>query len=89
MLKEVIQKKSKEQTLLVLDNIETHLNDEMVVEITTPAVITSLHELLIEHLNVVPHAMKLRKRVPLRRQRALLFVRAMKNGVSKSELKDD
>lgn len=84
ILKEVILKKNKNQTLMVLESIETSLDDELIAQITQPNVITELHDLLVEHLGVNPKAMKLGKRIPLRKQRAILFLRAMKNGVNKA-----
>lgn len=85
ILKEVIEKKSKSQTLLVLDNLIENLDDYLAREITDPATITELHELLIEHLEVNPRAMKLKNRVPLRARRALLFLQAMRNAVDRIE----
>ena len=85
ILKEVIRKKSKNQTLMVLDNILEHLDDELIREIVDPEVISELHELLVEYLGVNPKAMKLKQRVPLRARRARLFVQAMKAGVNKVE----
>lgn len=84
ILKEVILKKNKNQTLMVLESIENSLDDELVGLITQPSVISELHSMLVEHLGVNPHAMKLGKRITIRKQRAILFVRAMKNGVNKA-----
>jgi len=83
ILKEVIRKKSKNQTIMVLDSILEHLDDQLIREITNPEVITELHAMLIEFLGVNPQAMKLKKRVALRHRRAILFLRAMKAGVMK------
>ena len=85
ILKEVIRKGSKNQTLMVLDNMLEHLDDELIREIVEPSVITELHALLIEHLEVNPRGIKLKQRVPLRNRRARLFLQAMRNGVSKVE----
>jgi hypothetical protein len=85
ILKEVIEKGSKNQTLLVLDNLIETLDEFLAREITEPSVITELHAMLIEHLDVNPRAMKLKNRVPLRYRRALLFLQAMRNAVSKVE----
>lgn len=85
ILKEVIEKGSKNQTLMVLDNILENLDDELAREIVDPAVITELHAMLIEHLSVNPQAMKLKNRVPLRMRRAMLFLHAMRNAVNKVE----
>lgn len=85
ILKEVIIKGSKNQTLMVLDNMLEHLDDDLIKEIVEPSVITELHALLIEHLEVNPRAIKLKQRVPLRNRRARLFLQAMRNGVSKVE----
>lgn len=85
MLKEVIEKGSKNQTLMVLDNILENLDAELAKEITDPSVISELHNMLVEHLGVQPNAMKLKSRVALRMRRAMLFLRAMRSGVSKVE----
>jgi hypothetical protein len=85
ILKEVIEKGSKNQTLMVLDNLIETLDEFLAREITEPAVITELHEMLIEHLGVQPRAMKLKNRVPARMRRALLFLQAMRNAVNKVE----
>lgn len=85
MLKEVIEKGSKNQTLMVLDSLIDNMDEFVAAQITDPTVITELHEMLIEHLGVQPNAMKLKKRVPTRVRRAMLFLRAMRNGVSKVE----
>lgn len=86
ILKEVVEKGSKEQTIMVLESIENALasDDTLVQEITDPKTITGLHEAMIEHLGVNPRAMKLKARPQTRKRRALMFVRAMKNGVEKS-----
>ena len=85
MLKEVIEKGSKNQTLMVLDNLIEHFDDDLAKEIADPSVISELHDMLVEHLGVLPRAMKLKARVPLRNRRAMLFLRAMRNGVNKVE----
>ena len=85
ILREVIEKGSKNQTLMVLDSILENMDDELARHIVDPATITKLHEMLIEHLGVNPQAMKLKNRVPLRMRRAMLFLRAMRNAVSKVE----
>lgn len=85
ILKEVIAKGSKNQTLMVLDSMIDNLDDELIREIVDPAIITELHAMLIEHLEVMPNAMKLKARIPLRNRRAMMFLRAMRNGVSKVE----
>ncbi len=85
ILKEVIEKGSKNQTLMVLDNIIENLDDDLILEIVNPETITELHEMLVEHLGVNPNAMKLKNRVQLRNRRAMLFVKAMRSGVSKVE----
>jgi len=85
ILREVIRKGSKNQTLMVLDSIIDTIDEDMAKLIVDPSVISELHELLVEHLGVNPRAMKLKGRVALRMRRAMLFLRAMRNGVSKVE----
>lgn len=57
---------------------------ELVNAIVEPRVISTLHQRLNERLGVPPRAMMLKTRVPLRRQRALMFVKAMQNGVRRT-----
>jgi hypothetical protein len=55
----------------------------LIQEVTQPVVITELHTKLIENFGVNRRAMMLKSRVPGRDRRALLFVRAMQNGLSR------
>lgn len=57
---------------------------ELINSIVEPRVISSLHQRLNERLGVPPRAMMLKTRVPLRKQRALMFVKAMQNGVRRT-----
>ena len=50
-------------------------------EILDPKIITNLHELLIEHLEVAPRTMQLNRRFPNANTRAVMFARAMRNGI--------
>ena len=81
----MIEKGSKNQTLMVLDSLIDNFDETLSKEITDPSVITELHAMLIEHLEVNPRAMKLKGRVALRNRRAMLFLKAMRNAVSKVE----
>ncbi len=83
LLKEAIENGSKNQTMIVLDNLIENVNEDIALHITDPATITKLHEMLVEHLGVNPQAMKLKQRVPNRMRRAILFLRAMRNGVDR------
>lgn len=58
---------------------------ELINTIIEPRVITSLHQRLIERLNIPPRAMMLKKRVPPKKQRALMFIKAMQNGVRRAQ----
>lgn len=70
----------KEELTALKDIVLT--DDETMAELTSPAVITELHEMLVEHLGVNQRLMQLRNRVPHRRRRAALFAQAMLNGVT-------
>ena len=86
ILKEVIEKGSKNQTLMVLESLEKNLDDDETVKaLADPAVISNLHNMLEEHLGVNRRAMQLKARAINRKRRALLFLRAMQNGVKKLE----
>lgn len=83
-LKDLILKKDKAEVLSCLEKIQNVVldDDDLSGEITTPAVLTELHTLLIQHMDVAPKNMRLRNRIPNRKRRAFLFVQAMKNGVT-------
>ena len=66
---------------LIIEKLEAASDEDLRNEILTPAVITNLHELLIEHLDVVPRAMQLNRRFPNANVRALMFAKAMRNGI--------
>jgi len=65
---------------LIIEALPT--DNDLAAEITDPAIITNLHELLIEHLEVAPRAMQLTRRFPNQGTRAVMFARAMRNGVA-------
>ena len=71
--------KAVEAIDLILEALGT--DTDLVAEIVDPTIITNLHELLIEHLNVVPRAMQLNRRFPNSGARAVMFSRAMRNGI--------
>lgn len=64
---------------LILEKFPT--DPELIAEILDPAIITNLHKALIEHLDVPPRAMQLNRRFPNAGTRAVMFVKAMKNGL--------
>lgn len=64
---------------LVIEKITT--DAEMASEILQPVIITELHQLLIDHLSVPPKSMKLTRRFPNNKTRALMFSKAMRNGI--------
>lgn len=82
-LKEAILSKDIDQVNEKLSNLykEIPSNDLLMQIITTPAVITELHVMMVENLGVNQRLMRLNARVAHRRKRALLFVQAMMNGV--------
>ena len=72
---------------LIIEAIPT--DNDLAAEITDPGIITNLHELLIEHLDVAPRAMMLARRFPNQGTRAIMFARAMRNGVAHVIKKQD
>lgn len=85
-LKEAIRAGDKKLTLSLLDELEQKIlsgDTESVNELIRPAEITELHTLLTEHLAVQPRAMMVKGRITTRPRRALLFCKAMRNGVSR------
>lgn len=64
---------------LILEKLPT--DSDLGREILDPTIITGLHEALIEHLAVEPRAMQLNRRFPNANTRALMFVKAMRNGL--------
>lgn len=64
---------------LILEKLPT--DPELGSEILDPTIITNLHAALIEHLDVTPRAMQLNRRFPNANTRALMFVKAMRNGL--------
>ena len=85
LLRGQILQSNATEVLSLLGNLREELNNNsaLVQELTTPAVISELHRLLVEHLKVDPRAMMLKTRVPGRVRRAVLFVQAMENGVKR------
>ena len=84
---EKIESGNAEETLeaidLIIEKLESLEDEELRNEILTPDVITNLHELLIEHLSVPPRAMQLNRRFPNANVRAMMFAKAMHNGISR------
>lgn len=73
--------KAKAALDLIIEKLEDGSDDDLRNEILNPTIITDLHEKLIEHLNVVPRAMQLNRRFPNPDARAIMFARAMRNGI--------
>ena len=67
---------------LIIEKVKT--DNYLVAEIVDPTIITNLHEKLIEHLDVVPRAMKLNRRFTNNKMRASMFSKAMRNGIQHS-----
>jgi hypothetical protein len=82
--KEKIEDGDSQKALDALDLVIEKLPEDgdLITEILTPAIITELHELLIEHLEVQPRAMQLNRRFPNSKTRAVMFAKAMRNGIS-------
>ena len=64
---------------LIIEKLPT--DADLVKEVLDPAIITNLHAALINHLDVPPKAMQLNRRFPNANMRALMFVKAMRNGL--------
>lgn len=69
-------------TLIELQS-EVLVDEELALWIIAPVNITMLHKRLVEELGVNQRAMMLRHRVSNGKKRALMFLKAMTNGVSK------
>lgn len=80
---EKIETGDSQKALDAIDLIIEKLGSDtdLMTEILNPATITNLHALLIEHLNVAPRAMQLNRRFANPGTRALMFSKAMRNGV--------
>lgn len=87
---EKIETEDADKALAAIDLIIDALpsDEDLIVEIIEPEIITKLHELLIEHLDVAPRAMQLTRRFPNRGTRAVMFARAMRNGIAHAAKKD-
>jgi len=83
-LKEKIEEGNAEKALVAIDLVIEKIPDDgdLMTEILSPAIITELHELLIEHLEVAPRAMQLNRRFPNSKTRAVMFAKAMRNGIT-------
>ena len=80
---EKIETGDSQKALDAIDLIIEKLGNDadLVAEICDPKIITDLHAKLIEHLAVKPRAMQLTRRFPNAGTRALMFSKAMRNGV--------
>jgi len=82
---EKIESGDAEQALaaidLIIEKLESLEDEELRNEILNPQVITNLHKLLIDHLEIAPRAMQLNRRFPNANTRALMFAKAMRNGI--------
>ena len=67
---------------LIIEKIGTDM--DLVGEICDPTIITDLHQDLLDHLDVNPRAMQLNRRFPNAKTRALMFSKAMRNGIMHS-----
>lgn len=80
---EKIETGDTEKALAAIDMIIEKIteDEDLRNEILNPEVITKLHTLLIEHLSVAPRTMQLNRRFPNANTRALMFAKAMRNGI--------
>jgi hypothetical protein len=82
-LKEKIEEGNADKALVAIDLVIEKLPEDgdLITEILSPVIITELHELLIEHLEVAPRAMQLNRRFSNSKTRAVMFAKAMRNGI--------
>ena len=82
-LKEKIEEGNADKALVAIDLVIEKIpsDGDLMTEILSPAIITNLHKLLIEHLDVAPRAMQLNRRFPNSKTRAVMFAKAMRNGI--------
>lgn len=64
---------------LIIEKLESDI--DLRNEVLNPEIITNLHELLIENLKVVPRSMQLNRRFANSTTRAIMFAKAMRNGI--------
>lgn len=85
-LKESIDNGDAPATLETLETIDKELpgNQELMAELLRPQTLTGIHQAMVEKLKVNQRHLKIR-RVPLPKTRAMLFVKAMINGVKNCE----
>ena len=73
---EKIETGDSEKTLaaidLIIEKLEATTDEDLRNEILNPEIITNLHNLLIEHLEVAPRAMQLNRRFPNANTRAII-----------------
>lgn len=84
-LKSAIILKDSNLAISYLEKIETMLQDDedLILEITTPAIINDLFDQLIVHMEVPKKLLMLKNRVVNRKSRAILFSKLMKNGIQR------
>ena len=82
-LKEKIEEGNADKALVAIDLVIEKIptDADLMTEILSPVIITEFHKLLIEHLEVAPRAMQLNRRFPNSRTRAVMFAKAMRNGI--------
>lgn len=75
---------------MVLESLNDLFNDSLensllALWITTPSNITMLHEKLVDEMGVIQKNMQLKNRITHRQRRAVMFIKAMINGVERLE----
>ena len=88
---EKIEEEDATKSLAAIDLIIEALptDNDLAAGVCDPATITKLHEILIERLEVKPRAMQLTRRFPNQGTRAVMFARAMRNGIAHVIKKED
>ena len=85
-LRFAIMDEDNEDTIEYLNELleKVLMGDEgLMVAITTPSVITDLHNLLQEHLKVPQKLLMIKTRTSSRKKRAVLFISSMINGTER------
>lgn len=80
---EKIEEGDVDKTIAAVDLIIEKLpsDPDLVKEVLDPKIITELHAALINEFDVAPKAMQLNRRFPNANVRAVMFAKAMRNGL--------
>ena len=74
---------------MIIVKLESMSDEDLRNEVLNPEILTKMHSALIEHLSVSPRAMQLNRRFPNANTRAVMFAKAMRNGIVRKIPKDE